>query len=324
MVSIVCPGFTLKQTTKTTGSNGPLPREGVLVALAIPTDARGRLMKRALAAHVAWLRTSGVHGIWALGSTGEFVRFTVEERKAILEFIVEAATPLPVIANISDIRPQAVAELGRFARRLKVAGVAVMPPYFYPVSAADQLAFFERAADAAQLPVFLYNFPELTGNRIAIETVAAFADRAPLAGIKQSGPEFAYHEALIALGREKNFAVFTGADSRLPEALALGAVGCIGGQVNFIPEYVVEQFRMCREGRPGDPALLAAHMREVRKWMDRLPLPLNMAAGIEARGLEPGHPKMGVSDSSAAIYREIVAGLRTCFAEWNLPPHRPA
>jgi 4-hydroxy-tetrahydrodipicolinate synthase len=307
------------QTTKTTGLKGPLPREGVLVALAIPTDAHGHLMKRALAAHLAWLRTCGVHGIWALGSAGEFVRFTVEERKAILEFIAEAAAPLPVLANISDIRPQAVAELGRFARRLKLPGVAVMPPHFYPVSAADQLAFFERAAAAAQLPVFLYNFPELTGNRIAIETVAAFADRAPLAGIKQSGTEFTYHEALIALGREKNFAVFTGADARLPEALAIGAAGCIGGLVNFVPEYVVEQFRICRQGRPGDPAPLAEHMREVRKWADGLKLPLNIAAGMEARGLEPGHPKMIVSDSSAAVYGQIVAGLRARFTEWNLP-----
>ena len=97
-----------------------------------------------------------------------------------------------------------------------------MPPSFYSVSDADQLAFFLHAADAAQLPVMLYNFPELTGNRIAMDTIAAFGDRAPMVAIKQSGREFEYHNELIALGREKGFVVFSGADTRLPEVFALG------------------------------------------------------------------------------------------------------
>src|ERR1017187_1432694 len=105
---------TLRPTTKTS-----FPHEGVLVALPIPTDARGGVMKRALAAHLAWLCAGGIHGVLAVGSTGEFVRFTVEGRKAILEPVAELAAPLPILAIISDIRPRVVAELGCFARRLK-------------------------------------------------------------------------------------------------------------------------------------------------------------------------------------------------------------
>lgn len=297
----------------------PFPREGIFAALAIPTDAEGRVMRPALTEHLDWLRARGVHGVLALGSTGEFPYFTVKERKAILGVVAELAAPLPVIANISDIRPQAVAELGRFARRLELPGVAIVPPYFYPVSDADQLAFFEHVAEAAQLPVMLYNFPELTGNRIAIETVAAFAERQPMAAIKQSGGEFSYHEALIALGREKNFAVFSGADTRLPEAFGLGAAGCIGGLVNFVPEDMVTIFNLCRKGEPGDPEPPRARLSEVGQWLDRLTFPLNVAAGMEARGLHPGHPKAIVSPASAARYGEIVAGLRACFERWGLP-----
>src|SRR4051812_36559011 len=115
------------------------PRTGILAALAIPTDARGRGLRRALGTHLAWLRRQGIHGVLALGSTGEFVRFTLAERMAILEAVAELAAPLPVIANISDIRLSVTAELGRFARRLKLPGVAIMPPSFFPLSAADQL-----------------------------------------------------------------------------------------------------------------------------------------------------------------------------------------
>jgi len=152
----------------------------------LPCDPGGHLLENALADHLGWLKQRSIHGVLALGSTGEFPLLAVDERRRVLETVARLAAPLPVIANISDIRPVVVAELARFARELRLPGVAVMPPSFFRVSAADQLAFFEFAAEAAQLPVMLYNFPELTGNRIALETMAAFCDRAPMAGIKQS------------------------------------------------------------------------------------------------------------------------------------------
>jgi 4-hydroxy-tetrahydrodipicolinate synthase len=97
----------------------------------------------------------------------------------------ELAALLPVIADISAIRLDEVIALGRFARRLGLPGVVLMAPHFYPMSQADLLEFFLRAADGVDLPICLYNFPELTSNRIGLETVAAFADRAAMAGIKQ-------------------------------------------------------------------------------------------------------------------------------------------
>lgn len=296
------------------------PRAGIFAALAIPTDPRGRVIKRALAAHLVWLRAQGIHGVLALGSTGEFARFSLEERKTILALVAELAAPLPVIANVSDINPRVACELGRFARKLKLPGIAIMPPNFFPVSDADQLAFFEHVAAAAALPVILYNFPELTGNRISLETIATFADRAPMAGIKQSGAEFDYHPELIALGREKNFSVFSGADTRLEEVFKLGAAGCIGGLVNFVPELMVEIYRVSCEGGEGDGPLAGERMRAVGASVNKLTFPLNVAAGVEARGFDPGSPKTIVSKESARLYREIVTELRTLFRTWKLRP----
>jgi dihydrodipicolinate synthase/N-acetylneuraminate lyase len=295
------------------------PNAGVFAALFIPTDSRRRVMKRALAAHLTWMQSKGVVGVLALGSTGEFIRFSVDERKAILETVAELAGPLSVIANISDIDPRVSCELGRFARRLKLPGVGIMPPHFFPLSAADQLAFFEHVSAAAALPVMLYNFPELTGKRLSLETIAAFADRAPMAAIKQSGAEFAYHRELIALGREKNFAVFSGADLRLEEVFALGGAGCIGGLVNLVPELMVEIYRVCREGSAGDAPLAGERMRAVGALVNRLTFPLNVAAGVEARGFEPGTPKAIVSKETAQLHREVVVGLRGLFKSWKLP-----
>ncbi|ATC63366.1 hypothetical protein CMV30_05025 [Nibricoccus aquaticus] len=297
------------------------PQEGVFAALAIPTDAKRRVLKRALATHLAWLRSKGVAGVLALGSTGDFVRFNVEERKEILEIIAELAGPeMTVLANISDVDIRKTTELGRFARKLKLAGVGVMPPSFFPVLPADQLAFFETAAEAAQLPVMLYNFPELTGNRIAIETIAKFADRQRMGGIKQSGREFEYHKELIALGKEKKFAVFSGADTRLSEVFSMGAAGCIGGLVNMVPEYMVEIFNIVKKGQTGgDLETAVKRMKEVGPIIDQLTFPINVPAGVEARGFEPGVLKTVISRESEKAYAKIVKELRAKFREWKLP-----
>jgi 4-hydroxy-tetrahydrodipicolinate synthase len=296
------------------------PKEGIFAALSIPTDSRGRVLKRALGLHLAWLRSRGVHGVLALGSTGEFPRFSPEQRKRILETVAELAAPMTVLANISDIRAEVCSDLGRFAKSLGLPGVALMPPSFYPVSPQDQLAFFLQVAEAADLPVMLYNFPELTGNRISLETISAFADKARMGGIKQSGAEFSYHKDLVSLGREKHFAVFSGADTRLNEVFALGAAGCIGGLVNFVPEYMLEIFQKCHGGATGDCSLAVARMKEVGAVIDRLTFPLNVAAGMQARGFTPGVPKTAVSEQSRSILAGMTAELAEKFKSWGLPP----
>lgn len=296
------------------------PKKGILAALVIPVNADGDILRDSLHHHVTWLKSKGIHGILALGSTGEFPLLSLDQRKRALELIAEAANPLPVIANISDIRHGVVAELGRFARKLELPGVAIMPPYFYPSNSDDQLAWFLHAADCAQRPVMLYNFPELTGNRIDLETIRAFAERAPMAGIKQSGGEFEYHRELIALGKELDYRVFSGSDTRLPEVFELGACGCIGGLVNFVPELMVDQFQVHHEGREGELEPTASRMQEVGNIVDQCSFPYNVRAGLRARGFDPGQSGVLISDKSRERLENTYLAFRRKFDEWGLQP----
>ncbi len=300
-----------------------LPK-GIYSAQWIPTDADGRVDRTSLAAHLAFEKRAGINGVLALGSTGEFPHFTLEERKQVLATVAELAAPLPVFANVTDIRPRAAIELGRTAKSLGVAAIALMPPVFYPMSQADILAYFLQVADGVGMPVMLYNFPELAGKRIDLATVAAFAERAPMVAIKQSGGEFAYHKELIALGREKGFAVMSGADTRLAEVFALGGSGCIGGLVNIVPEMMVHLYRSCTATPPRDPGVAVERMKRVGQVIDQLAFPVNVGAGLEARGINPGAPKSVVSAESRAIYTKIVNEFRQLFAEWQLEPVTPA
>jgi 4-hydroxy-tetrahydrodipicolinate synthase len=291
---------------------------GIFSAQWLPTDSGGALDRTALAAHLAFEKRAGIGGVLALGSTGEFPHFSPDERKAVLATMAELAAPLPVIANITDIRPRAAIELGRFAKSLGLPAVALMPPIFFPMSQDDVLAYFLHVAEAVDLPVMLYNFPELCGKRIDLATIAAFADRAPMCAIKQSGGEFAYHRDLIALGREKNYVVMSGADTRLTEVFALGAAGCTGGLVNIVPELMVEIHRCCVAGRPADAAVSAARMVELGRVIDQLAFPPNVGAGLAARGFAPGVSKSILSPVSQRLSAKIEAELRALFQKWGL------
>lgn len=271
---------------------------GILSALWTPTTVDGEIDDPLLKLQVEFVIRGGVAGILALGSTGEFVHFDLATRERLLRRVVELANGHPVVANISDVSPRNVRHLARVATDIGCAGVAILPPWYFPLSAADQQAFFLDAASATPLPICLYNFPERTGNRISLETIAAVSKRANVTSVKQSGAEWAYHQELVALGRELNFAVLTGSDTRLDEALALGCTGCISGLSNVCPELLVD---VCRSVPAGDATSTARSMsllKRVGAACGGVHFPMDVAAGMRARGLNPGAPKQVVSEAT--------------------------
>jgi dihydrodipicolinate synthase/N-acetylneuraminate lyase len=298
----------------------PTLNRGIIIALWMPTRNGGELDRPALAQHLTWLKSKGVDGILALGTTGEFPRMNLAQRERMLAQTIELASPLPVIANISAISLEEVVALGRAARKMGVAGTALLPPWFFPLSQDDMLEFFLRAAEGLDLPFYLYNFPEMTGNRIGAKVISEFAQRTPLAGFKQSGGELSYHADLIALGRQFGFGIFTGADPQLAQLLEDGVAGCVSGYGNFAPEYLVSVFAAHVAKRPQDAAEAAARLRRVGELAGALPVPLNVRSGVEARGINPGDWKTVHAASTLRSYQDGVAAFRQAFAAWGLQP----
>ncbi|MBX3731784.1 MAG: dihydrodipicolinate synthase family protein [Verrucomicrobiae bacterium] len=298
--------------------NNTLPQSGVFPALWTPTDAGGRLLEAGVREQIAHLRAAGVHGLMILGSTGEFPLFGASEREDLLRRLVALAAPLPVIANISDIRPAVVARLARAARESGCAAVAVLPPWYFAISQADLLEFFLRAAEAAApVPVWLYNFPERVGTGIATETLASFADRMPLGGVKLSGGAWALHAEVVALGRQRGFPVWTGWDTRLADAMALGCSGCISGLANFAAEAVLAVFRAMHSGDPAAAAPATRQLQEMAAAFEGLNFPHDIAAGMAARGRVTGEPKQVMSERSRLAVEHARTRLEALFRSWG-------
>jgi len=291
---------------------------GVFPALWTPTDANGGLCRTELAEQVRFLRAAGADGVMVLGSTGEFVHLELSVRQHVLRTVAETAPGWPVIANCSDVSPRVVAELGRCARENGAAAISLLPPWFFASSGPDVAEFMVRGAEAAGLPLMIYNFPERTGHRLSLETVAAVCDRVPVAGLKQSGGEFGYHRELAALAAEKKFTLITGADTRIPEAFALGARGVVSGLCNAVPEPVVAVFRAVRDGRSEASAADQARLAEFAGQLKGLEFALDVAAAMQARGRPTGEFKQVVSAATRTRFAEVVTGCRGLLKAWGL------
>ena len=294
-------------------------RTGVIGALWVATDAQGRLLKNDVRRHIQWMADNGVNGILVLGSTGEFCRFTLPQRQKLLADIADANDGvLPMLANLSAMDVAEVAALGKTAKESGYCGGTLMTPWFYPLSQDDILAHLLACADKVDLPAYLYNFPERTGNRIGPAVVEGFALRANMAGIKQSGAEYDYHKELVALGKRYDFSVFSGFDTRMNDVYNLGAVGTIGGLVNMAPEYMVGIYQNFFHGAPADVALYTARLAEIGRIIDQATFPVNVAFGLEARGFNAGVQKIPLSAATLALREKILAELAAKFSEWGL------
>jgi dihydrodipicolinate synthase/N-acetylneuraminate lyase len=298
--------------------NSPSITHGVVCALWTPLTGAGQPDFPALDRHLEWLATTGIDGLLVLGSTGRFPALPVTVREALIRHVLKQASPLSCLVNISDLDQPAVARLGRVAKESGAGGAAIMAPWFYEQAQADLIEWFVGAGRAADLPLWLYNFPERTGNCIDLGTVKEVMAQVPVGGFKNSGANQELLRELAKLARTSPFAVFAGADAHIPEVLALGAVGCIGGLANAVPEAMVRVYQAAAAGNPHEASPEQELLLEVERRLRLVPFPWNVAAVMAARGLPVGALPATMSRVTHAHYEQLKSEIQGVFREHGL------
>jgi dihydrodipicolinate synthase/N-acetylneuraminate lyase len=222
---------------------------GVLVALASPLRQDGTVDEPAVKRLVDHVLAGGVHGLLALGSTGETASLDEPSRRAILGAVVQAAgRRVPVICGVAQSHLAAARAEVETAANFGADAALVAPPFYYPMDQAKVLAFYRELADGAPLPLMLYNIPQFTKVVAEPATVATLAREGAIKGIKDSSRDFEYFEGVcIAAGDIPGFRIFTGSDTMLLPSLAMGGAGTICGAANVVPGWVVRIYdEYCR------------------------------------------------------------------------------
>ena len=195
---------------------------GVIAAAATPLNADFSIDTERLIQHCRALLTEGCDGINLLGTTGEATSFPVEQRLAAMQAVARSGLPMSQFmvgtgaASLND-----AVRLTREARDLDFTGALVLPPFYYkPIDNIGLLAYFDELINrvGADLRLYLYNFPQLSGVPYTLEFVHALKKKYPrqLLGLKDSSGDTSYAIAMAA-GVE-DFDVFPSAEGTLNDA----------------------------------------------------------------------------------------------------------
>ncbi|HET7420920.1 MAG TPA: dihydrodipicolinate synthase family protein [Candidatus Dormibacteraeota bacterium] len=267
--------------------------EGVLVALASPMTQDGEVDEAATGRLVEHVLAGGVHGVLALGSTGETASLDEASRRKLLTSVVRATDRrVPVLCGVAQSQLSVARAEIAAAAGLGADCVLVAPPFYYPTDQAGVLAFYRQLAEGSRLPIFVYNIPQFTKVVADPATVATLAREGTIAGIKDSSRDFEYFEGVRLATRDlPAFRVFTGSDTMLVASLAVGGAGTICGAGNIAPALVV---RIFDEYRRGD-------LEAARRSQDELyELVLAVREGVFPLAIKAALHMLGVSEPWSA------------------------
>lgn len=205
----------------------------------IDTDRVSQLVKKQA--------SDGVHGFYVGGSSGEMVLCSTDERKKVLETVIENKGDLAVIAHVGCLSTKDTVELSKHAKSCSADAVSSVTPLYYKYSFAEVKNYYRRIAEASELPVIIYNIPGLTGTAYGYDQLCELLEIEGAQGMKFTSSDFFLLNRLVNTYPDKVF--YNGSDEMLLSGLAAGAQGGIGTTYNFMPDLMVKIYSLVRENK---------------------------------------------------------------------------
>jgi dihydrodipicolinate synthase/N-acetylneuraminate lyase len=203
----------------------------------------------------------GVSGFFMLGTSGEGAMLTPETASQVVQATAAfSAGQVPVLAGVLEPSPARAIAAARLAAKSGADAVVVTAPYYYQHEDAARI-HLQQVIDAVDIPVILYNIPQITRNKIRIEDVQALADR--IIAIKDSSGDMEHVEQLVKI---PGLAVFQGAEAYHAASLAIGAAGLVPGMSNVAPGLLVKLYRAASSGDQQKAAELQATLNDLRSY----------------------------------------------------------
>ncbi|MEE9400950.1 MAG: dihydrodipicolinate synthase family protein [Dehalococcoidia bacterium] len=222
--------------------------KGVYPAMVTPLNKDLEIDENGLRYEVDFLIESHVHGLVALGSSGEFPYLTVDEKKRVIDIVVEQTNGrVPVIVCTSSMGTDEVIQLSRYARDRGADGLMINLPIYFPLTDEDVFNHYEAISKAVDLPILLYDFPYVTHLEMSPELISKLSYIENVVGIKETGT-LEKVEQILRIEKQEPFYVFTGISFILLEVLKIGGAGVICPIPCIVPGQVASIYESFRKG----------------------------------------------------------------------------
>lgn len=228
-------------------TTGFVPR-GIIPAMVTPFTQSDEINEAALRKLTNYLIEGGVHGLFAVGSQGEFWAMDPEEKRQVIEVVVdETQGRVPVYVGTGATTTREAVALTRMAENAGADAVSAITPFFVSPSQQELIDYYRAIAEATDLAVLLYNNPGRTGVNLTVDTVVKLSEIDNIVGIKDSSGDLQLTAEYIRRTPD-DFHVLMGRDTLIYGGLLYGARGSIAASANVKPSLVVEIYEAFLQG----------------------------------------------------------------------------
>ena len=287
--------------------------QGIFTPHIVPLDDAGRIDEAELRRYIDWLIAKGVHGLYPNGSTGEFTRFTVEERRRIVAIVCEqAAGRVLVLAGAAEANTRETIRACEAYAACGARAVAIVSPFYYRLGPESIYAYFREIAVNSPIDVTLYNIP-LFASPIDVPTIRRLAELPRIVGIKDSSGDLTFMMRMIAAVRpvRPEFSFLTGWEALLVPSLLMGVDGGTHATSGVVPEVTRALYDLTRAGRLDDAIKLQYGLLTLFDAMlTSADFPEGFRAAVELRGIRLGRSRQPLTERQQADRAELQKVLR--------------
>ncbi|SHI25560.1 dihydrodipicolinate synthase family protein [Desulfosporosinus lacus] len=257
------------------------------------TFQNGELAFDKLAHNMTYWLESKLAGIVVLGSNGEFIVLSPEEKRKSISAVCKLSNgKKPVIAGTGCESTKETIELTKYAAQAGAVAALVLSPNYYKRAMTDELnkKFYIEVADESPIPIILYNMPGNSGINLSSKLVAELAKHPNIIGVKDSGGNIVQIAEIIN-ATSSEFAVFAGSASFLYPSLALGAAGGTLALANVLPNECAEIHELVLAGKHHQAKELQLRLLDINQAVTARWGVAGLKASLEMQGLYGGEPR---------------------------------
>ncbi|MEX1158237.1 MAG: dihydrodipicolinate synthase family protein [Thermomicrobiales bacterium] len=263
-----------------------------------------------------FLIESGVHGLFILATTGEFMHMNLKEREQhTADTVQHAAGRTPVIVGAGTTSTRETIRLSRHAQGVGADAVAIITPYFWTLSEREVIGHLSAVANAIDIPILVYNFPAYSNHNISNETLVALVrEHRNVIGVLDAIDSLEHLRQRVQIVKAVNpdFRVLAGGDGHLLNILQLGGDGTTPATANIAPDrhvqifnaYERRDYQRALELMPG--VLNCLDMFHITGSFHSVVKEAMVMAGV-AEASTPRQPALPLTADSRARLREVLA-----------------
>ena len=281
--------------------------EGVFAPIATAFGSDGEIDFGKYAENLAKFGSTGLAGITALGSNGEFTLLSHREKLDLVAAVRKGLPPdKSVLAGTGCESLKETIELTKEASSLGADAALVINPCYYKRDMNESALekFYVSLADVSPIPVMVYNMPGNSGINLSSSLVVKLSSHPNIVGVKDSGGNIVQISEIIA-GVPDDFSVFAGSGSYLFATTALGGKGGTLAVANVAPDMCVELYSLCQKKDYEKARLLQLGLLELNACVTSRYGIGGMKAAMDLAGFFGGKPRLPIQPASDAAVAEV-------------------